>query len=259
MECPKAALFDLDDTLAPPHAPISDAIAQKIKALCDRIPVGVVSAAPFARMIRDVIRQLPPDIRINNFYVFADNGAHVRIWDNSEWRSVYLRTISVDQKTQLRKAVLKAIQESGVLADAPVTGQRIVERDAGISVAALGTDAPEQQRTNWDPDGKKLELLRTTIEKALPDWNVSSGSLTSVDISPKHISKAAAVWWLADHVHVPPAAILYVGVAHNSGSNDHPVMATGVTSRQTKNVAETLSIMDEILTACAAATPPSIA
>ena len=66
----------------------------------------------------------------------------------------------------------------------------------------------------------------------------------------KGVNKSIGVLWLSKHLDIPAADMLYVGDAFYEGGNDAAVIPTGVQTRDTSGPAETLTIIDDLLTSC---------
>jgi phosphomannomutase len=250
MQCPKAILFDLDDTLSPPHIPIEPEMARALERLLAIIPVAVVTAAPFQRIERDVLSRLPSASDLKNLYVSSENGAQCRMRHNDEWQIAYMETISTEEREEIKTAILSAVNETGSLEGIHSYGEQMLDREAGVTFSTLGAGAPQQVRETWDPDLSRRKKLYAAISQKLPHWNVYIGGLTSIDISRHGVSKARAVSWLSEHLRTPASEMLYIGDALYEGGNDHVVIQTGIQTWQTKDPRETLSIMGELLAAC---------
>jgi len=251
MTPPSAVLFDLDDTLAPPHTPITPSMTEKLDRLLGLRPVAIVSAAPFERIERDVLSKLSMHQTVGGIYVFSENGGQCRVKEPGGWRVMYSESLSPNERSELRTTVEQTLAHTRVLDGLPIYGERIINREAGVTLSTLGMGAPQDVRKTWDPDGEKRELLRMALAAKLPNWNVYIGGLTSIDISRKNVSKARAVEWLVNKLRHPPATMLYIGDALYEGGNDRVVIPTGIQTRQVSGADETEQIIDEILVACA--------
>lgn len=250
MVCPKAILFDLDDTLAPPHVPLSVETAQGVARFTAVMPVAVVTAAPFHRIMRDFVDVLPAATNRANLYIFSENAAQCRRFDGGSWKIAYGQTIALSERSQIRSAIQQAIDETSALEGVAMYSERILDREAGVTLATLGQKAPQVARQTWDPDQSRRRVLYDAIVKKLPHWHVYIGGLTSIDISREDVSKARAVEWLSEHLQIKPSEMLYIGDALYEGGNDFPAIATGIQTRGTSGPEETLTIIDELLAVC---------
>lgn len=249
--CPKAVLFDLDDTLAPPHVVISRAMAEGIRKLSAYRSFSIVTAAPFPRIERDVLQALPSETDLANIFIFSENAAQCKRWVNGVWEVAYGESINETDRASIRQAIREAIEETEALEGVPTFGERILDREAGVTLATLGRGAPQEVRRSWDQDLSKRGTLYKALLTKLPHWHIYIGGLTSIDISRENVSKARAVEWLSEHLGIAPGDMLYVGDALYEGGNDFPVIETGIETRQTSGPEETLGIIDELLAACA--------
>jgi phosphomannomutase len=243
----RVAIFDLDDTLAPPHFSPSDSMISKLSALLARVPVAIVTAASYPRIERDTLSRLQDDPNIGKLHVFSESAAQCRICRNGTWELLYKETLSDEDRAKIRQAVQETIDETHILDGLPLFGDRILDRESGVTFSTLGVGAPQPEREKWDPDRSKRDSLLQHIQQKLPSWNVFIGGLTSIDISHEGVDKSKAIHWLAQHFNVTPDQMIFIGDALYPGGNDEVVKPTGVTWRQTTGPAETEQFIAELL------------
>lgn len=247
MTFPRAALFDLDDTLALSfQAPTPDMIV-RLARLLDRIPLAIISAAGFPRIERDFLDMMSASTHLERFYIFPNSSAECYAWQEGAWRMVYDFTLTAPEREKIVEALVESIKETGIIDPHPKYEPRIIDRDVQIAYAALGLDATEEDKLAWDPDQAKRSLLKTAIEKRISEFEVLIGGKTSVDITRKGINKAYGVHWLAKHLNIPASEMLYVGDALYPGGNDAVVIPTGIVTHSVDGPADTAKIIDELL------------
>lgn len=248
MQCPRAVIFDLDNTLAESfHAPTPE-MSERLERIAGMMPTSIMSAASLERMERDVLSGLKP-AAAHALTLFTANASQCYTYDGS-WKSEYNFGFTEKEHGVIAEAFRESLAQTGIAEGTKIYGEQIVDYKGYIAFTALGLDAPREEKLRWDPDGSKRAKLRNALMKRLPDLDVYIGGATSVDVTPPGINKAYGVRWLAKHLGMQPNDILFVGDALYPGGNDEVVIETGVQTRAVKNPEETLGFMNELLTAC---------
>ena len=251
MQCPKAALFDLDDTLAESFkAPHPDMIERLDKVL-RLMPVAILSAADLERIKRHVLDALPALPSTARLFVFADSASVGYAFENGSWQTVYTQEFSPEELEKIRHTLEEGVVESGIAENGSKYEPQILIAGTQVRYAALGLGATEADKSAWDPDKSKRAKLKKILDSTLPDCEVLMGGKTTIDITRKGIDKAYGVRWLSKHLNIPASDMLYVGDALYEGGNDFVVIETGIQTRSTSGPEETLAIIDELLTSCA--------
>ncbi|MCE9541314.1 HAD-IIB family hydrolase [Candidatus Kaiserbacteria bacterium] len=250
MDCPRVAIFDLDDTLAESFQPPSASMVVKLSALLEKVPVAILSAAGFPRIEADFLHKLTDSPRIDFFYIFPNSSAQCFIHENGKWKSAYDFLLSAEQRQAIRTALDESVRETNLELN-PKYEPVILDRDVQIAYAALGLDASEEDKRAWDPDKAKRKRLKESLDKRLPDFEVLIGGKTTMDITHKGINKAYGVRWLSKKLSIPASEMLYVGDAFYEGGNDTVVIPTGIRTRAVSGPAETETVIDELLNFCA--------
>src|SRR5579872_1180821 len=97
--CPKAVLFDLDDTLAPSfESPSVEAIAE-IHRLLLLMPVAILTGRDFIRMAKDFLPSIAKLPNIDRFYLLPEGAAQCFQWNGQEWQLLYGETLGEDERT----------------------------------------------------------------------------------------------------------------------------------------------------------------
>lgn len=244
---PRAVAFDLDDTLAESFQPPSDEIMAKMRSLMGRAPIAIVSGAKFERIKDEILDRLADSPHIKDLYVLADNGAQGYIYSGSDWRRAYTNEFAVEEQTQIEEAIKNAVTEAGILDPDSKYRPEILKDPAQLRYAALGRNAPEEDKENWDPDMTKRRKLQELLVSRLPGCEVSIGGRTTIDITRKGINKAYGIGWLSQRLGLPPSDMLYVGDALYEGGNDAVVIPTGIRTISVTGPSDTSKILDELL------------
>jgi hypothetical protein len=248
MQCPKAAVFDLDETLAVSfQAPRPEMLA-RLSALIERLPVAIMSGAGFERIHNDVIAHLPAVYK--NLIIFPNSSSQCYMYKDGTWEQVYSHVLSEDERTQIKDVLNVALAEMSDLRDAPVYGERIIDREAQIAFTAVGQEAPPEVKASWDPTGEKRQRIARELQAKLPGFDILIGGASTIDFTRKDTNKSYGVRWFCEYLNTNPETLLYVGDALYPGGNDEVVILTGIQTHAVANPLETEAVIDELLAAC---------
>lgn len=253
VDCPKAAFFDLDDTLAPSFESPSPEMVAALRRLIALMPVGIVTGRDFAWMSKDFLPKVVAGE--DHFYLISESGAQGLFWNGESWEPLYEQSISAEERALIHEAVEAAVRQTGVLDGLPRFGEQFVDRKAAVAYSCTGWDTPPAVRYSWDPGNVRRAKLRDAIAIALPQYEVLLGGATTIDVTRKGINKGYGIRALSERLGIATADMLYVGDSLFPGGNDYAVIETGVRTRPTTGPGETLRIIDQLLAACAAQSP----
>lgn len=249
MQCPKAVIFDLDETLAVSFQPPTSDMLERINALQKALPMAIMSGAGLDRIQRDVIAHLPE--APTNLMLFPNSTSQCFRFENSEWKEVYSHLLTPDERAHIKAVLAVALTEHDDLKNNTVYGEQIIDREAQVAFACIGMDAPTNVKAEWDPTAEKRLRIARSLRDELGDFDILIGGASTIDITRKDTNKSYGVRWYAEHLNIEPADMLYVGDALYPGGNDEVVILTGVQTRSVANPTETLAVIDEILATCA--------
>lgn len=248
MQCPKAAIFDLDETLAVSFRPPRLEMLQRINTLIDVLPVAIMSGAGFDRIKNDVTDHLA---HVNpNLAIFPNSSSQCYLFKNGMWAQVYSHLLSSEEREKIKRVLVVALDEIDDLKNAPVFGERIIDREAQIAFTAVGQEAPLEVKASWDATGEKRQRIARELRGQLPEFDILIGGASTIDFTRKDTNKSYGVRWYAEYLNINPEKMLYVGDALYPGGNDEVVIPTGVQTRSVASPLETESLIDELLHAC---------
>lgn len=250
MKCPRAVLFDLDNTIAESFQPPHPHVASRLHELLKSMPVAIMSGASFERMEKDLLPALPHDADLSQLYIFSDTAAQCYINDAGAWKSIYKFTFTATEYEEIMGAFKEALAETSVLQDSKQWGDLFLARDTQVTFAGLGVNASPEMKAAWDPDRSKREKLKGSLDQRLPELDIRISGRTAIDITRKGIDKAYGVKWLAERLGVEPSEMLFVGDALYSGGNDCIVIPTGIKTIEVAGPHETAEVIDSIISAC---------
>jgi HAD superfamily hydrolase (TIGR01484 family) len=250
MDCPRAAIFDLDDTLAESFKAPADSVLRKLCALLEHIPVAIMTGAGFKRMESQFLPTLAAAPRADRFYLFPNSSAQCYIHEQGVWQLAYNLALSEEERIHIKEVIQKTLDGNEELKNIAHFGERMFDREAQVAYTPVGIEAPLEVKQTWDPGGIKRKTLWKTLKEAMPEFEILLGGTTTIDITRKGINKAHGVGWLSEHLGIPASEMLYVGDAFYDDGNDAVVIPTGIKTKSVSGPVETEAIIDELLKAC---------
>lgn len=252
---PRAALFDLDETLAESFMSPLPHMIQRIHAVLEHIPCAIVTGRDFAWMEKDFLAQITVSPHSNRFYVVAEGGAEGYSYRERAWHKEYGTKMSSEEREQIRTTIAEAVQSTQALLGETIYGEQFIDKHSMVAFAMIGRDVPTQLKKTWDPGNAKRHLLANVVAEKLPQYDVVLGGATTLDVTMHKINKAYGVQWLSKTLNIPVSEMFYVGDALYPDGNDEPVIATGIQVRGTSGPTETEKIIDDLLTTLTKVSP----
>ena len=248
LHLPKLVVFDLDGTLTESKQRVSAEMGEALGHLLNVMPVAVMSGASFGQFETQFLPALPPESNLRRLYLFPDNAAQCHVFVNGKWRPQYDHAFSTEEKARIMHAFDESLAEAGVPTPPKVWGERIEDRGAEIAFSALGQEAPLEAKEVWHRTSEPLrDALRASLARRLPDFSISEGGLTTVQITRKGITKAYGIHRLTELTGIPVSDMLYVGDALEEGGNDAVVLESGIRTHAVFGPAETQALIGTLI------------
>jgi len=244
---PRLVAFDLDGTLAESKQRMSAEMGELLARLLKKIPVAVMSGAGFPQFEKQFFPGLPMETNLHNLYIFPTNAAQCFIYRDN-WKPQYDHAFGQTDRDEIHRAIAEASVEISAPKPKQAWGDIVQDRGAQITFSAVGQDASVQAKNDWAAlyNDKRKELRNVLAEK-LKNYSVSTGGITSIDITPKGITKAYGIKRLSELAGISVAQMLYVGDALDEGGNDAVVKETGVQTHQVFGPEETAGLITSLL------------
>lgn len=245
-------IFDLDKTLTESKMPLDPDMSALLCALLRRKKAAVISGAAFKQFEAQFLHYLScPREVLENLFLLPTNGASLYEYKNESWACVYQMEFAVAEKKKIFIALELAFTKTNFKKPETVYGAQIEDRDTQITFSGLGSEAPLALKEKWDPDHAKRNVLAQALQAELPDFSISIGGATSIDITRKGIDKAYGITALMRRLKYLPKQVFYVGDALFPGGNDASVLSLGIgyASVEKGGIAETKDIIRAILSA----------
>jgi phosphomannomutase len=241
----KLIVFDLDGTLAESKAAIDKEMAERLGALLTVAQVAIISGGDWPQFEKQVLAHLPKKSKLKNLSILPTCGTKYFQY-KTKWIELYAENFSKKQKEKIFDSLNQAIDESGFKAK-KTWGETIEDRGSQITYSGLGQAAPLDEKKKWDPDFKKREAIKKTLDKLIPEFAVNLGGATSVDITKKGIDKKYGMHKLRDVLKIDISDMMFIGDAIFPGGNDYPARQSGAFSVCVKDANETKKVVEGII------------
>ena len=242
----KLVIFDLDGTLAESKAAIDEEMSVLFSQLLTVARVAIISGGDWPQFEKQVIGHLPVGTDLSSLSILPTDGTKYYAYDEEGWKKIYSENFSPQEKEKIEDALKKATEQSGFVAE-KTWGYLIDDRESQITYSALGQKAPLGPKKAWDPDFKKRKKIKQLLEKLIPEFGISLGGATSIDITRSGIDKAYGIRKLRDRLKIAVKDMLFLGDALFEGGNDYPARATGADCIQVRDPEETKKIITTII------------
>lgn len=240
-------IFDLDSTLTESKCNLDEEMADLLCLLIKQKKALIISGGSFAQFQKQVVNYLPCRQSFNNLYLAPLNGGNFYAFQNEQWKALYEENLSQMEKQKIMDAFDKSFKETGFTPPQKIYGVLIEDRGGQITFSALGSSAPVESKKQWDPDHQKRAKIKQSLEKYLPDFSISIGGMTSIDVHRKGTDKAYGIKKISAHLSIPFDKILFIGDALFEGGNDYPVLQLDIETKSVSSPAETKELIKKIL------------
>ncbi len=235
---------DLDGTLTPSKSKLEKSVSEALSGFLKGHKLAVISGGSYKQFEKQLLSELAvPLERLANLYLFPTNATVFYTFNHGECQKAYEEPLTNTEKSLILNALEKALKKSGYEKPAKIYGEIIEDRGTQITFSGLGQGAPLEIKREWDPDQEKRMLIRENLQSLIPDFEISLGGMSSIDITKKGIDKAYGVKKISEFLDCGIEQMLFIGDALFEGGNDYPVRKTGIDCIQVNSPAETLEIL----------------
>ncbi|MBI2035491.1 MAG: HAD-IIB family hydrolase [Candidatus Liptonbacteria bacterium] len=241
----KIIIFDLDGTLTESKADMDAEMADLICRLLKEKYVAVIGGGSWRQFEEQFLRRLLcPKENLHRLHLFPTTATRYFEYVNTEWKEVYADILSTEEKTKIFGTFAKSLEKAGYKKPERVWGELIEDRDTQVTFSALGQQAPIEDKKQWNKANNAIrEKAATILRELLPEFEVRTGGLTSIDITKKGIDKAYGVRQIERALQIPISEMLFVGDALYPGGNDHAALDTGIEATQVNGPQETKDLI----------------
>ena len=244
----KLIIFDLDGTLAESKLALTAEMAGLVAKLLAATRVAVISGGALSQFLKQVVSQLPVEVNLANLYILPTSGAALYEFRDDNWKKIYEERLSEKDKDIIETAMTSAAKDTGIINFSDRSwGERIEYRGGQVTLSALGQQAPITLKKAWDQDHAKRHAFRDALAERLPEYSVSIGGVTSIDVTKKGVDKAYGIHKLCERLGIDESEALYVGDELESGGNDEAVYKTSVQTKSVATPADTEHLIEKLL------------
>ena len=239
-------VFDLDGTLAESKSAIDAEMSALLGKLLATARVAIISGGDFPQFQTQLVANLPKAAQLDRLSLLPTCGTKFYRYENATWTKLYSEDFTQAEKDRILTSLGDAVDASGFKAT-KTWGEAIEDRGSQITYSALGQQAPLEEKKSWDPDFAKRKKIQQQLAVTLPDFSVTLGGSTSVDITKPGIDKAYGMHKLRDVLTITIAHMLFIGDALFPGGNDFPARSTGADCIQVRDPNETKRVIEAII------------
>jgi HAD superfamily hydrolase (TIGR01484 family) len=238
-------VFDLDGTLASSKSALSSSMASVLFKLLELKKIAVISGGNMEQLTLQFLAGMPRATHFENLYLLPTSGSSMHEYKDGSWQKVYNESFSEEERDKIKSAFMKVLEND----ERPVKifGERIEDRGSQVTYSALGQHAPLELKQDWDPDQGKRKLMVVKLQEIIPEFSISIGGTTSIDVTKKGIDKAYGIRKLEEILHIPIADMLFVGDKLFPGGNDWSAKSTGIDCEEVSGPDQTEQLILSIL------------
>ncbi|MGF6930023.1 phosphomannomutase [Chitinophaga sp. W2I13] len=241
----KLVVFDLDGTLAQSKSAIDEEMSGLLYSLLTVARVAIISGGAWPQFEQQVLAKLPGQKGLERLSILPTCGTQFYAY-NGKWDKLYAEDFTAAEKEKITSALNEVINTLGYKA-AKLWGPAIEDRGSQITFSALGQEAPLEEKKKWDPDFAKRQKMKALLDGIIPEFSVSLGGTTSVDITRHGIDKAYGIHKLRDILGITIEEMLFAGDAIFPGGNDYPAKETGVACIKVRDPDETKRVIEAVI------------
>jgi HAD superfamily hydrolase (TIGR01484 family) len=249
----KVIVCDLDGTLAESKATIESSMVDSIISVLQTQYFAVISGGDWTQFEHQFLgafmtHENVNDIRFDHLLIFPTSGAECRMYDvdTQTWKQVYDMLLSQSEKEKIMHAfdvVISELSEKLQMNTGGEYGVLVEDRGEQITFSGCGQNAPLSVKSVWDPDQAKRNQIIDMLMQYIPEFDITMGGMTSIDVTQKGINKAYAIQKIKDILSVETRDIVFIGDALYPGGNDSIARTSGVECIQVSGPKETEEVL----------------
>jgi hypothetical protein len=224
-------------------------MASLLGQLLRRRYVAVASGCSFQQFETQFLSKLPKNTNFANLYLFPTCSASGYYYDTKRGRfyRAYSNLLPKHAVKKIVQAFETVFNEIGYVQPVKTYGPVLENRESQVTFSALGQKAPLRLKQKWDPKQKKRLRMRMLLKRYLPDFEISIGGTTSIDVTRKGVNKTLCVKKLKERLGVDKRGMLYVGDALFRGGNDYIMRSAKITCKPVSSPKETKMLIRRII------------
>jgi len=245
----KIIIFDLDGTLTKSKSNLDRKMAKLIFELLKQKSVAVASGGAFQQFKTQFLSELPRNANFGNLFLFPTSSASGYYYDRRLQRfyKAYDNLLTKRDAKRIVRAFETVFKEIGYVQPRRTYGPVLENRGSQVTFSALGQSAPLRLKKKWDPRQRKRLGIRKVLKRYLPDFEISIGGTTSIDVTRKGVNKTLCVKMLIDRLGVSKKQMLYVGDALFRGGNDYIMRSANIACLPVSGPEETKKLITKLI------------
>jgi len=243
----KLFAFDIDGTIAESKMPLDDEMDSLLCGLLHTHDVALVSGASYEQMSTQIVSRLSCREQFSRLWLIPVSGSLLYRFVEGTWSCLDSHNFSEQEKKEIMDAFEEVFVEIGYEQPTQHYGDIFEDREAQITFSALGQQAPISEKMKWNKVSDIRPVITDSLRKKLPLYEVRTGGMTTIDITPKGIDKAFAIKNLSRFSGITIEDMLYIGDALYPGGNDEAVIKSGVRTFPVKDLSDTKDLLRSIL------------
>lgn len=239
----KIIVSDLDGTLTESKSALSSSMAEMLYKVLVHHKVAIISGGDWPQFQNQFLSHFSTEgDYIKNLLLFPTSGAECYIYEDNVWKQVYDTQLTSLEKEKIMSAFSSAFAQTE-MTFGTTYGDLIEDRGEQITFSGCGQQAPLAIKASWDPDQEKRRKIVAELQKEIPEFEITIGGATSIDITHKGVNKAYAIRKIEEMFSVSKDDIVFLGDALYEGGNDTRALETGVECIQVSGPQETEEIL----------------
>ncbi len=245
----KIIIFDLDGTLTKSKSNLDREMALLISKLLQFRCVAVTSGCSFQQFENQFLTRLPKTASLWHLFLFPTCSASGYYYDKKRNRfsEVYKNPLHARDVKKILRSFERVFAEIQYAKPAKTYGPVFENRGSQLTFSALGQKAPLRLKREWDPHQRKRLKIRRLLRKQLPNFEISIGGTTSIDVTRRGVNKTLCVPKLRTRLHLERKDMLFVGDALFKGGNDYIMKSTRISCIPVSGPEETKRLIRRII------------
>lgn len=239
----KMIVFDLDGTLTESKLEIDIEMGKLLEKLLEKTKVAVTGGGSYEQFKKQLLNNLEPGKELENLFIFPTNGASFYRYIDKNWQKEYENLMTTEERNQIVNAFEKTFAEIDYRNPEKVYGPILDDRGSQITFSALGQKAPIEERNKWNETEDRRKEIISVLKKYLPQFEIVSAGVTSIDVMKKGIDKYYAIEKMMKIFGLIKEEMVFVGDALDKGENDYAAIRTGVEIVKVNGPEETKKII----------------
>lgn len=245
-------IFDLDGTLTPSKSPMDEEMSDLLCGLLTAKKVAIIGGGPWKQFKDQFLEHLQClEENLPNLYLFPTTATRFYRYEHGVWQEVYADVLSEEERVKIKDSFQRVFEEIGYEHPEKVYGEVIEDRGTQITFSALGQGIVKElgkeglrRKTEWKKANQELKMaIVKKLGEYLPEFSVSAGGYTSIDVTKKDINKAYGIRQIEKLLKIPISEMLFVGDALYPDGNDYAAIETGVETIAVDGPAETKKLI----------------